>query len=803
MCNLIIFLFRQVTLSFLKAARSWLVLPVILISSCTVVKQYQAHKPFVFKVDIKVEGNMKPGEKSDLALRLSNQLDDSLRTQVVSLAGIHKTHYSPPVYDTANVRRSIGYMVALLNSLGYYSPGIRDTATVDTARNWKLFRSSPRDQYRVSINFRVNPGKQLKLDSIGYDLSTPALQALVMQNMGQSRLKRGDPYSKQVISDELDRLVDLFRNNGYFKFSKSDLVVVRDTVVAALIDPTLDPFQQAALLEELKRKREHPTINVVVQQRPVKDSSRLMQYYIGHVTLYPDLPLVEDSITTSIVDTSTARNFTIVSRSNKFKNAFLARNVYLRPGRLYQLNNYTRTVNRFNQLGAWQQATVIPRLSDSADSVLDMYIHLYPALKQHVDVGVEASRNTNDILAVGNLFGVGLNLGLRNRNTFRESVLSSTNLRGGVELGADFIQTTQVSFSHSIFFPKKIRITPTPISDLLSRVLRIRRDSIRTVLNVGAAYTDRRDFFTVRSANASWGYEWSKNRHTFLYRPLNVEFTNLQSQGDSLPRLLDSIPSLRLAFRSGLVISQQFVYNSIHQYGAHTDFLRISAEESGAITGLIKSWDKGDLWRFIKADIEYRHHIDFQHTNNELAMRAYAGAGWAYGREGNAWELTLPFYKAYFAGGPNSMRGWQVRQLGLGSSKFYDTAGGGKFIDRFGDIQLEGNIEYRFPLGSIFGIKLKSALFMDAGNIWNRSQTDSAFRDVGSDFKFDRFYKEIAVDAGTGIRLDFDYFLIRFDYAYRLRDPQDLYHPDKWFYALSNFGDLLKGQFQLGINYPF
>jgi outer membrane protein assembly factor BamA len=213
--------------------------------------------------------------------------------------------------------------------------------------------------------------------------------------------------------------------------------------------------------------------------------------------------------------------------------------------------------------------------------------------------------------------------------------------------------------------------------------------------------------------------------------------------------------------------------------------------------GFIQELDKGDLWRFIKGEVEFSHHIDFKRT--ELAMRAYAGGGIAYGKAGNGYEETLPFYKAFFAGGPNSMRGWQIRQLGLGSSTFYTTQP--KQLDRFGDIQLEGNIEYRFPLATIFTVKIKSALFADAGNIWNRQLTDTANpkRDVGSDFQLNRFYKEFAVDAGTGLRLDFDYFLIRFDWAYKLRDPQRLENADKWFYKMR----LSDGQFQLGINYPF
>jgi outer membrane protein insertion porin family len=778
---------RQVTVSFFNPA---FLLPTVLLTllfSCTVPRKYPTGKPFVFETNVKVEGNIPPNEKQDLATRLSNQLDDSLRTQVVSIAGIYRRVISPPVFDTANVRRSIGYMVALLNASGYYSPLIKDTIRRDTVHVHHWFSRRRSIQYRVAIDFRVTPGKQLKLDSIGYDLRTPELQALALQSRAQSELKKGKPYSKQLISAELDRLVDLFRNNGYYRFAKEDLVVVRDTVVAALIDPNLDPFQQAALLEELRRKREHPTINVVVTQRPVRDSSRIIRYYIGHVTIYPDLPVfLEDTVTVSNIDTSAAKGFTIISRANKFKPWVLTDNVYLRPGRLYKLQNQTRTLNRFNQMGAWQQSAMTLDPSDNGDSVLDATLRLYPHKKQNLSASQELSRNTNDIVTTSNLFGVGDNLVLTNRNAYKQSVLTSTALRGGIELGADFIQTTQASFSHTISFPRLI----SPF-----KIRQFRQDSLRTIINVNASYTDRRQFFTVRSVNGSFGYEWSRNNKSYLYRPLNIEYTKLDKT-DSFQRFLNNIPSLNLAFKSGLVISQQFVYNSIKKKENRTNFLRISAEESGALLGLIKSLDEGDLWRFIKGDIEYRHHIDFKRT--QLAMRAYAGAGWAYGREGTGSEETLPFYKAFFAGGPNSMRGWQVRQLGLGSARFYDTAGGG-ILDRFGDVQLEGNMEYRFPLGTIFGVKLQSAVYVDAGNIWNRHPIDNSPAEVGSDFKFDRFYKEIAVDGGTGLRFDFDWFIIRFDWAYKIKDPERMEFPDRWFYNMQ----LFKGQFQLGIGYPF
>jgi outer membrane protein assembly factor BamA len=789
---------RQVTVSFLNPALLLLTLAFFLLFSCTVPRHYPARQPFVYAVNVKVDGNFRSGEREDLATRLANQLDDSLRPQIVTVFGIYRRVMYPPVFDTANIRRSKGLMIALLNALGYNNPAITDTFRRDTVHVHHWFSRKRPTEYRVTVDFTVYPGKQQRLDSIGFNLSTPALQALVLEHRKESLLKKGMPYSKQLMTNEADRLVTLFRNNGYYYFTRDDLVIIRDTVVAALIDPNLDPFRQAALLEQLKQQREHPTINVEVNERPIHDSTHITKYHIGHVNVYPDLPIIlEDTVTVSNIDTSSARGITLISRANKFKPWVITNNVFVRPGSLYRQQNVIRTVNRFNQMGAWQQSTMSFTPSDSSDSVLDATLRLYPATKQYFNADYEVARNTNDIVTATNLFGINGNIGLRNRNAYKQSVLTATTLRGGVELGSDFIQTTQASISHTISFP---RLLPHQLKFLFGR--QSRQDSLRSIVNVNASYIDRRQFFTMRSINASFGWERTWGNRSLLWRPFNIEYTQLDKT-DSFNHYLQTVPSLNLAFKSGLVLSHQVVYKVINKYGIHTDFIALSGESSGALAGLVSpKLDRGALWRFVKAEVDYRHHIDYRRT--QLAFHAYAGAGWAYGREGSGWEKTLPFYKAFFAGGPNSMRGWQVRQLGLGSSKYYDTLTG-PALDRFGDVQLEANLEYRFPLGTLFGsVKVLSALYVDAGNIWNRhvivdtpAITKEAFK--GSDFQFDRFYKEIAVDAGTGLRFDFDWFIIRFDWAYKLKDPQSPHHSNTWFYDLQ----LFKGQFQLGIGYPF
>ncbi len=755
---------------------------------------------------------MKNDQRQDLILRLETQLDDSLQAKTVTAFSfpviIYKKLSHPPVYDSLNLGRSIAFMTALLNANGYYSPVIKDTVKTKTVHKGKVYkglftrkklRGQSREEQRVTIDFNVKPGKQLAFDSVGYNLKSPELQKLTLDSRSQSVLKKGKPYSRQLLVTEMNRLVDTFRNHGYFRFTKEDLYAEHDTVFAALIDPSLDPLEQAELLERLRLKNENPTISVTIKQRDIRDSTHLIKYYIGNVTVYPDLPVLEDTVVVK-TDSTVILNLLFVSRTNKFKLPFLANNIFLRPGRLYKQDNYYRTSNRLSQFSAWQYNNFDFQNSPHADSLLDLTLRMYPAKKQKLTVDLEASRNTNDIVSISNLFGIGLNFGLQNRNVFKQSVQTNTNLRGGVEFGSSFIQTELASLSHTISIPRIISPFPT------RREGRFR--AAQTVINLNASYTNRRAFFILRSINGSFGYQWSRSRQhtegelnvnsirTFLWKPLNVEFTS-QTTTDSLDKYLEANPSLRLAFRPGLVIGQQFVYNSVRAKGNISNYLLAGLEESGAVLGFIRSLDEGPLFRYVRGELEFRHNIDY--GKNQLVFRAYGGAGFSYGRVGNGYEHTLPFFKAYFAGGPNSMRAWQVRQLGLGSSKFYSTTAFNNVDLRFGDIKLEGNAEYRFLLGNLFGIKFRSALFTDIGNIWNWTPIDTSALAKGSDFQLTRFYKEFAIGAGTGLRVDFNYFLIRLDWAYKVRDPQRITDPGQWFYKLS----LGSGQLQLGINYPF
>jgi hypothetical protein len=807
---------RQVT-SLVRPA----IVPAILIFalfSCRVPVDFQKGKPFVYRTTIKVEGNIRGDEKQDLQIRLQNQLDDSLQTKTVTAFFswphiVYKKLANPPVFDTANLSRSIYFMNSLLNSNGYYSPQIKDTVVIKS-----MDKNDSLKEQRVSIQFIVKPGKQMVFDSVGYSLTTPEFQRIAMESRKQSLIKVGQPYSKQLLTSEVNRLVDSFRNNGYFRFTKEDLYVEHDTVFSALIDPSLDPIEQAELLEKLKQKKENPTVTVVVRQRPARDSSHLVKYYIGQETVYSDLTPGIDTLAFHS-DTTTINQIRFISQTNKFKLQFIANNIYLLPGGLYKQQAYFRTSNRLSQLPAWQYNNIEFQRSPYNDSLLDMTIRMYLAKKQKVSVSLETSYNTNDIVTTSNVFGTSLILALQNRNAFRQSILTNTSISGGVEIGSNTIQNSDGSYSHPIALQTLLAALSHTV--VIPRIIHIipflnfpanleqKGFNTQTLINVNANYTRRIDFFTMVSVNGSFGYQWSKttihSKHdksfpvtkSYVWKPINIENTTLPKTTDSFDHYLALNPAFQLSFRPGLVIGQTFAYNIVRAKGNKINYFLVDFEQSGALLGFIKSLDKGSLLRYIRGEMEFRHNIDY--GKNQMVFRAYAGAGYAYGLTSSGYENTLPFFKAFYAGGPNSMRAWQVRNLGLGSSKYYSNPAIANNDLRFGDVKLEFNAEYRFLLGTLFGIKFKSALFTDIGNIWNWKPIDTSAAAVGSDFQLSRFYKELAYGAGTGLRLDFNYFLIRLDWSYKIHDPQALDGSEKWFYNMQ----LGSGQLQLGINYPF
>lgn len=771
-----------------------------MLASCTVVKNYPKNTAFVFANKVTVNGAVSKDEKKRLQTELYNYWDDSLKVNSILQFGVRTIIKSPKVFDSAGITRSVVFMNSYLNSQGYFNPVITPAPVkTDTVKN----------QYRTTVQMQINVNKYLKIDSVSYDsLLTPELKQLAFSNKKQSLLKANKPFTKALISSELDRLTSLFRRNGFYKFTRENLFAEADTTDVSLLEITLDPFEQARRIAEAEtRRKTNPRINIVIKQRPSADTNAFTKFYVGKIFYYPET-LINQTPDSLMKETfpvvTTQREFTLKQKVPNIRMRPLREHTYLKEGEIYNDQNYFKTVNAFSQLGPWNQVDVRTVNRKDSVNILDFHFFLTPAPKYSFGYDIEASRNSGSIIS-GNLLGLTNVLTLRNRNVWKQAVQSSTNIRAGVELGFTdtVLQTIQASVSQTYSIPRFI--TPWPIRGVK------KLDDYKTVINFNAAYTDRRNFFRLRSAVASWGYEWKKNNHVWLYKPLNVELYSL----DTLPGLLTAFntnPFLRTAFNTGYVISQDLTYSITFPGRRHpnvTNNLRISGEEAGAIFGRFRSL-KDKIYEYLKVESEFRQVTLWRKTS--FAFRLFGGIGYNYSND-PVIGRSLPFFKQFVAGGPYSMRAWGVRQLGLGSSLLSDTSA--SFRDRYGDIQLEADLEYRYPVTTIGGVKVNSALFVDIGNIWNLKNN---VNNPESKLALNKLLTDIAVGAGTGLRFDFNYFLVRFDFAYKVKDParisnngwmsiRDFEWRNREFERRDDKGRIILKRsnfaFQLGIGLPF
>ncbi len=764
---------------------------ILCFTSCRSVKNYPPNKPFVYESKVNLEGNFSKTERKNLEEQLYNQLHDSVKARWVTKFLLLQQLKDPAHYDSINADKSLTYMSALLNSLGYFRDSINYKTVIDTVR----------DQHRAKIDFNLVSASLFKLDSVNYNLridsvnnivSSPnrdTLQALTYRSLSNSFLKKGDPFSISTLSQEINRLSDVYRNNGYLRFSSEELLVLWDTVGIDLLRPTLDPIEQARQLERLRQRRANPRADIEVRLRTNTDSTHLIRYFVGDIRVFPDLDADTVFYYPKI---DSIGNQVYYSYSQQFKPGKLSEYIYLNKGDLYRQSNFLRTQNRFSSLPAWRMVTILPTPRIGTDTV-DFDIKLTPANKYYFSASFEGSRNQNPIIIGGTLIGLGANLSLQNRNFARAANLAVTNFRYGVELNAssstdNAIQTQQLAVSHSIQYPRKV---PANILNWLMK------ENVRSILNVNLAYTNRTSFYTVNSFNTSWGYEFNRGGKLFSLRWPNIEY-NYLNPGARLEQLIDSNASYGYIFNKGLILSSQFNINWAGGRKNRSNVKSFGLEISGlGPSNLVKSnFLDTNLWRFIKFDGEFRQ----THTirRSAFAWRTLLGIGWELPSSHHRNNLYLPFFRQYFAGGPNSMRAWGIRKLGPGSSlKSFNPT---EAPDRFGDIRIELNAEYRFYLFTFKGIIFNGALFTDIGNVWFLRKNPD-FPD--GEFRFNKILKDIAIGAGTGLRVDFSFLKIRFEYAYKVKDPS----PDisraadqnKWFpnWKWHN------GQFQLGIDYPF
>lgn len=766
-----------------------------LLHSCITVKNAPS-KPFVFSNKVVFKDKLSKDNKQTLESEIAVYWDDSLQAKKLTKFGVFKVLKNPPVFDSLNMIRTQTYMKNYLKSQGYYSPQLYDS----------IVKTNYKNQVRVTPIITINLGKSTTIDSVAFSMNDSLQQQLVMANAKKTFLQKGVPFAKQTIRSELDRITGIMRDNGYLLFNRDNVYAYVDTIDSRLLELKLNPFDQLDLVAKFEQaQKENPKWDVTIKQRKDSTQQSYTQYYIGTSKYYTQSN--DESI--DLLENYAWKKRVQIGLDSVFYNkknielAPIKEFIFLKRDSLYSEANYYKTINALSKLGPFKQ--VETKFEFRGKDTVDVLYFLKPEKLWNLDFTSEVSRNTGDI-AAGNLMGISTGITLRNRNAWKRSIQSFTSLRTGIELNlvdtTRVVQTFFINFNQTFTLPRLLGLNNSKLKLFKGMV---NAENKRTLLSFNGSYTDRFQIFKLSSITASLGYEWKRKNNVMLWRPLNLELYNLDKQ-KGLDDLIAANPFLQLSFNTGNVLGGSFTYFNNHVSGNKpyvSHFTRISLESSGLLPGFVVPSLLKNMYRYVKVEAEYRHNIKL--NKNEFTYRGFLGFGYNYNNNAEIGKV-LPFFKQFAAGGPNSMRAWGIRQLGLGSSLLSDTASS-SFKDRFGDMQLELNFEYRFNIFSSSIVKIGSAIFFDIGNVWNIKKDAT---NPNGEFNFSRLGKDIAVGVGTGVRLDFSYFLIRLDWAYKLKDPARNYN-DGWVdFKRSGFREkrdngteVRNFAFQLGIGLPF
>ncbi|RBL88435.1 hypothetical protein DF182_17745 [Chitinophaga flava] len=798
--------------------RYLLLLAVILtLGACSNTKYLQKDQSLYISSKVEVHGEILNAEKQDIRSSLSSK---SLMTQQPNKKLLNtrikvflynqkynekKSNWfwnlvlskrnleAPVVYDSAKTRESISRMTSYLHNQGFFY------ASVDA--------SSKEKRHKTSVTYTVNTGRNFVLDKITYDVPDSNILAIVKAHEKLSLIQKGIAYKAATLSSERERLTRVIRDAGYYKFGRDAIEFTVDTLNKALFRNSLNPFEGFVNIFNENKGREKPTMDVEIHVKNPEDSANAtwQLYHISSIYAYPDFPL-NGNANDSTLKEDKRKYITIRSHQDILKPKILSKSILLRPGETYSLQQYNNTVNKLYDLGVWQFVTLQYKENKDTARALDAYLFLTPRRRQELGVNFEVSNSSDYTL------GSGVSLNYRHINLSKSATQLSMSLNTGIEL----VKQPSEWVLQSREFGGEIGLT-WPRFALPFNIRQAPRSNVKTRLTLGANYLSRIQKFDITSINLTYGYDWNESAYKrWIVRPFILNYVGVNLNPEFRDTTVNKNPYLKRSFEPALIggESVSFIFsNNDLLHPRHYSYFRINIEESGlwlnginslvdAVTGKrsnVESLTRVTISNFVKTEADYRHYWRLN-NHSGLATRLYAGIGIPY-----SYSSVLPYVRQFTAGGPNSIRAFRLRTLGPGS--FKDTSTSAQiFPDQTGDMKLEGNIEYRFDLLRMFGgtVNLKGATFLDMGNIWmiNKDSTRP-----GSEFRFDKLYKDLAIGTGVGLRLDFSFFLIRLDWGIPVKVPYNTNNKNGWY--LSEW-DLSSSQWRrnniiwnLAIGYPF
>ncbi len=596
---------------------------------------------------------------------------------------------------------------------------------------------------------------QLEHDSL-------AIYSEIQSRLSNSFIKPQIRFDLARFKLERERIDKHLKSKGYYNFNADFLIFEADT----------NQYKGKKFDLYLRLKNDIPT-------------RAKIPYIIHSVTVYPNHAIDNKN---RKLDTVSISGIDYLQDSTFFKPKKLAPYILFNKGELYNPTTSKLTSNRLSSIGTYKFVNIQfdeRKLKDNVDSIglLDAKIYLSPLNKRALRAELQAVTKSN------NFTGPALSLTYSNRNLFKGGetlniigkIGYETQVASGDNAG---LSSTQIGLKTNLIFPRLL--FPIRLVD------RFKYAIPKTKISTGVEYLNRSKLYSLNSFTGSFGYNWNANKYVYHeLNPISINYIKLANTTEEFEKILDENPFLNSSFEQQFIagLTYSFIYSELNSSSKkNLLFFNTNVDVAGNTLSLLSNTsDKKNTFlgqeyaQFSKIDADIRYYFNLG-KNQTLITRLFGGVGLAYGNSN-----TLPFSKQYFSGGPYSIRAFRTRSIGPGTynPEATDT---GAFFDRSGDIRLEANVEYRFPVYSF----LNGAFFFDAGNVWLFDENETL---PGGKFT-SSFTKELAMGTGFGLRLDIQGFVIRLDWGIPIHTPRIENNQEYTF-------DIPNGILNFAIGYPF
>ncbi len=637
-----------------------------------------------------------------------------------------------------------------------------------------------------TVTYTVEAGKRYVIDTLGYVVQDSTIRKLVNNSSQQSYLRPGAPVDQQLYQLEVNRITGLLQNEGYANFSSN----------------FISPLSGDSLQGRVKA-----TLEIL----PQKGNKAHARYRIGEVRVLSD---VSPDASIENLQEKKVNGIQFLSETGRYfiSPKSLSEHIFLQKGQEYSRLNYDKTLRRLGRLGAVRFVNIRPEQSPEAPDILNYNIYINPANPIALDGDLEIN-NSNISIINQRFLGVTGRLGIRHRNLFGGAEQNNFRVSAGVELN-----TTESAGRNNNYFFRVENVLQLPkfydVPGLLKmlrwtgvgkyRLLNKRfyeqmKEDGTTRFSINADFVTQRLFYNYNSINLNYGYDLIQaNRKKYAINQTGINYFTPSFSTQFVERILNNNEFLKRSlvkqfFTGFLFRDLSFSYTSQTNRAQETYSVFSNLEISGAeiaAAGLIRGkpitqFAGIELAKYARIDIDGRY-TRVYNERHSAAGRVNIGVAAPFES-----STEVPFVKQFFVGGGLSIRAWQLRSLGPGS--YRDTTVQTSSLDLFqtGDFKLELNGEYRYR---IWGV-LETAVFVDAGNVWILKDDPQR---PGAQFKPKRILQDLAIGSGLGLRLVFDFFIIRLDWGVKVKNP---YLIDGSYWARGNFSE--RTNLNLAISYPF